>query len=69
MDPLESTIRRYCSKHPSCADTIEGVRRWWLADLTVPFVALERVLRRLVTLGVLECQVLPDGTTIYLHRA
>jgi hypothetical protein len=55
--------------HRNCADTVEGVRRWWLADLTVPLAELEDVLRRLVALGVLEHRVLADGTTIYLHRA
>jgi hypothetical protein len=69
MAPLESAIRGYCSKHPNCADTIEGIRRWWLADLTVPLADLESVLERLVALGVLERRGLLDGTIIYLHRA
>jgi hypothetical protein len=69
MASLESAIRQYCANHPSCADTVEGIRRWWLADLTIPLEPLEAALERLVDLGELERRVVPDGTTIYLHRA
>jgi hypothetical protein len=69
MASLEAAVRQYCSKHPNCADTIEGVRRWWLGDLTIPIADLERALERLVELGALERRLLADGTTIYLHRA
>jgi hypothetical protein len=66
---LELALMRYCSDHPDAADSVEGVRRWWLADPALPLVDLEAALGTLVARGMLEIRLLPDGTAVYFSRA
>ncbi|MBI1395869.1 MAG: hypothetical protein GC151_07800 [Betaproteobacteria bacterium] len=67
LDALAESILGYVRVHPQAADTVEGIRTWWLparlADATpeavlicVERLARERRLRR---------RVLSDGTEIY----
>jgi hypothetical protein len=61
-------IRRYCAQHPNAADTVEGVRRWWLADLVCSREEIERALAELVARGEVAERSLADGTVLYLCR-
>jgi hypothetical protein len=58
-------IRRYCAQHPNAADTVEGVRRWWLADLLCSREEVERALAELVARGEVIERSLADGTILY----
>jgi len=66
---LEQALERYCADHPNAADSVDGVRRWWLADPAIPIVDVEAALDALVDRGMLDVRRLPDGTRVYFNRA
>jgi hypothetical protein len=65
---VEQALVRYCADHPNAADSVDGVRRWWLADPSIPLATVEAALVALVERGLLDVRLLPDGTAIYLNR-
>ena len=68
MRAIESGIRRYCASHPKAADTSEGVRRWWLANLACSIDDVELALAKLVERGELMERALADGRVLYVNR-
>jgi hypothetical protein len=68
MLAIESGIRRYCAAHPRAADTSEGVRRWWLADLACSVEDVELALAELVKSGEIVERTLADGRVLYVNR-
>jgi hypothetical protein len=66
---LELAIARYCAEHPNAADSVDGVRRWWLADPAIPLADLEEALDAMVEREMLDVRRLPDGTKVYFNRA
>ena len=66
---LELALEHYCADHPNAADSVEGVRRWWLADPAIPLSDVEAALASLVERGLLDVRRLPDGTDVYFNRA
>jgi hypothetical protein len=66
---LESALARYCADHPNAADSVEGVRRWWLADPAIPLAEVEAALDAMVRHGLLDVRRLADGTQVYFNRA
>jgi hypothetical protein len=66
---LERALLRYCADHPFAADSVEGVRRWWLADPAIPLADVEAALAALVARRSLDIRRLPDGTQVYFNRA
>lgn len=66
---LEESLVRYCAAHPHAADSVDGVRRWWLGDPGIPLADVAAALEALVKRGILDTRTLPGGTTIYLQRA
>ena len=65
---LEAELERYCDAHPHAADSVDGVRRWWLADPDVALDEIQAALEALVKRGLLDVRWLPDGTAIYFNR-
>ena len=65
---LELALERYCTDHPHAADSVEGVRRWWLADPAIPLADVEAALGELVERGMLDVRRLPDDTAVYFNR-
>jgi hypothetical protein len=65
----EQALARYCADHPFAADSVEGVRRWWLADPAIPLADVEAALAALVASGLLDIRLLADGTRVYFNRA
>jgi len=65
---LEERLARYCEAHPHAADSVDGVRRWWLADPSIPFADVEAALEALVKRGILDVRRLPGGVAIYMNR-
>lgn len=62
---LEQLLERYLAAHPNAADTVDGVRRWWLGDPAIAPDDVEAALEALVTRGLLDKRRLPDGAAIY----
>lgn len=60
-----STIRQYCASHPNAADTLDGVLRWWLADLACSLDDVRAVVAHLVATGELDRRTLVDGTEVF----
>ncbi|MEO6771498.1 MAG: hypothetical protein ABI467_00560 [Kofleriaceae bacterium] len=65
---LEERLVRYCEAHPHAADNIDGVRRWWLADPTIPIADVEAALEALVKRGTLDVRRIPGSAAIYMNR-
>lgn len=67
LDLLVGEIARYLAEHPAAADSVEGIRRWWLMRQRFEEAAMqvERALARMEAAGQVRRQVLPDGTVIY----
>lgn len=67
LDLLGEEIVCYLAKHPAAADSIEGVRRWWVVRqrFDEATAQVQLALDRLEAAGQIGKQVLPDGTAIY----
>lgn len=66
---LEEALERYGTAHPDAADTVDGVRHWWLGDPALSRDDVEAALEALVTRGLLDARRLPGGIVIYFNRA
>jgi hypothetical protein len=60
-------IQRYLDQHPDAADSVEGIRRWWIARIRLEETAkyVQEALDRLVARGVVVKRIVPDGTAVY----
>lgn len=67
MRKLQDAVRGYLLLHPQAADTVVGIRQWWLPDsLRSTSIELIRLaLAEMVANGELRCDVLPDGSRLY----
>jgi hypothetical protein len=63
-------IRNYLSRHADAADSEGGIAAWWMPAMGVQASPSEVAiaLERLLHMGLVECQKLPDGRTIYRAR-
>ena len=57
-------IARYLRAHPDAADTLEGAARWWISRQP-PADVMERAMKMLEDVNVVQRHVLPDGTVIF----
>ena len=64
---LELAISAYFASHPNAADSIEGIRCWWLdpQHTDASEEQVQRALAALVKRGVARRTELPDGHVIY----
>lgn len=62
-----AAIRDYLASHPDAADSVEGIRQWWLPHTLghVPPEVLSQVLDRMVRRAELSRVRLPDGQDLY----
>ncbi|MEO8136737.1 MAG: hypothetical protein ABI831_22530 [Betaproteobacteria bacterium] len=71
-DPIQvivASLLAYLTAHPDAADSIEGIRRWWLPSHTHARTPdMEAALERLVRMGELTPRQLPDGGVLYARR-
>ena len=52
--------------HPTAADTVDGIARWWLDGAEEPALkVVEAALEMLVHRGLLVRNPLPDGNFVY----
>lgn len=70
VGPVNTTaeeIARYLREHPNAADSLEGIRQWWLLRLRVQEATaqIEEALEELLDRGVVVRQVMPDGSVLY----
>lgn len=67
VDDVVVEIGRYLHKHPDAADSVDGVRQWWLSTESsgASVAVVSAALDRLELEGVIRMRELPDGTRIY----
>jgi hypothetical protein len=77
MDAHERTaelcecVRRYLAVHPDAADSLRGIRQWWLpARLrNVTLEELEQALAQLVACGEVQRSTLPGAEELYARSS
>lgn len=63
---LADNILAYLRQHSQAADSLEGIREWWLhTESFVPTQTLERALNLLVKQGLMERIQAADGIALY----
>ena len=63
---LADDILAYLRRHSDAADSLEGIRDWWLlTESFVPTQTLERALNLLVNQGLMERTPAADGIALY----
>lgn len=64
-------VRRYLEAHPQAADSLRGIRQWWLpARLReVEVEELRQALAQLVASGEVLRSRLPDASELYARNA
>ena len=70
IEDVAIEIARYLSANPDAADSVEGIRHWWLTheNAKVALTVVDAALDRLISQGVVRMRVLADGTRIYSGR-
>jgi len=69
VQAVVESLLDYVTRHPEAADSIEGIRRWWLPMGMVASAAdVEAALNRLVLAGILATRRLPDRGVLYSRR-
>jgi hypothetical protein len=64
---IASDIQHYLSAHPDAADTMTGIRAWWLSPTFAgtPLGVVETALELLIERGAVTSTRLPDGRVLY----
>jgi hypothetical protein len=66
VDTLACELESYVASHPSAADTLECVARWWLAGAEQPSLSrVEAALDLLASRSIVARFPLPDGRFVY----
>jgi hypothetical protein len=67
ISELCGCLRRYLEAHPDAADSLSGIRQWWLPEVhrDVALEELRRALAQLVASGEVQRSVLPDRRELY----
>jgi hypothetical protein len=66
VDSLARELESYVASHPSAADTLECIARWWLKDAVQPSLSrVEAALDLLASRGIVARFPLPDGRFVY----
>jgi len=67
VNTIAEGIARYLREHPDAADSLDGIRQWWLprVRLLEASAQIEGALQDLLERGVVVRQVMPDGKILY----
>jgi hypothetical protein len=67
VEAIAEEISRYLADRADAADTLEGIKQWWLARIRIEEAALrvKQALDSLVQRGVVLEEALPDGSVLY----
>ena len=68
---VEDEILRYLLRRPDAADTIDGIRQWWLPQIRLDTALsdIEQALSQLVLKGKVVASALPDGSIMYRNAS
>lgn len=64
---VQEAVRRHLRRSPRAADTLVGIRQWWLPEgmQNVSMELIRLALDDMVLAGEMRCDTLPDGTCLY----
>jgi hypothetical protein len=64
---IRDCLRRYLEAHPDAADSLAGIRQWWLPEALreVALEELREALAQLAASGEVQCSTLPDKSELY----
>jgi hypothetical protein len=67
LNSVAEEIARYLRYHPEAADSLHGIRQWWLPQVRLheATAQVEEALQELLGHGVIVREVMPDGTVLY----
>jgi len=67
VNTIEEEILRYLLERPHAADTIDGIRQWWLPRIRLDAATSEikQALEHLVLQGKVVASELPDGNIVF----
>lgn len=69
VEEIARDLEQYVALHPTAADTVDGIARWWLDRPEQPSLSrVEAALESLASRGLLARAFLPDGRTVYSAR-
>jgi hypothetical protein len=70
VEGIALELEQYLSSHPTAADTLAGIARWWIEHTEPPDLQLvEAALETLVRRGLVVRNALPDGNSFYASAA
>ena len=64
-------LLRHLATYPDAADSLEGIRQWWLPEAlrVASLESLQQAVETLMASGEMRSRPLPDGTTLYTGAA
>jgi hypothetical protein len=67
VEAVAEEISRYLDQHANAADTLDGIKQWWLARIRIEEAVLrvKQALDALVRRGTVVEDALPDGSILY----
>ena len=67
VDAIVRDIEAYLGRNPNAADSMDGIRLWWLAreSAAVSPEQMHVAIERLLANGRIERRQLPDGRAVY----
>ena len=67
VSTIADEIARYLGEHPEAADSLEGIRQWWLPRVRLDEASaqIEAALEELCVRGIVVRRVMPDGRILY----
>lgn len=70
INEIADEIKAYLSNYPNAADTVDGVRYWWLLGhrRIVPQVLVQQALDLLVANAAVSFKTNLSGTTVYFGQ-
>lgn len=70
VDRLAGEILRYLQTHRGASDTTEGIAKWWIKRQRLEDARsqVQSALDQLVAQSLVERQMTPAGSTLYLMR-
>jgi hypothetical protein len=67
VESIARTIACYLAANPGAADTVDGIRRWWLtpAQVDAPIERIRAALEQLRSAGYVAARRMPDGRVVF----
>ncbi|WP_460036182.1 hypothetical protein [Methylothermus subterraneus] len=65
IQAIAAEIEAYLERHPQAADTLEGIRDWWLSSRSGSPEEIQRALERLIRRGRVEKYRLANGRILF----